>query len=298
MHQGIHPNGKWMLVANQDSANVVVFAIDGETGARFPLTPIQLHCEAGEYVGEATAAFSRFASLPENFFPVELTERLRFFFVLTLLHLGTHEHPPHNKHRYNEMASLLFPTHDNVFKNLLQEPPDILEPPFSPSTLLFFFLFTYGLMIVTYGCAVPAGLFMPTIVFGSAFGGFVGRTMHNIFPGEKVDVSNYALIGMCACLGGIMRSTVALAVTILEGTDNIQFLLPILIVIWVILLLLKITVVLLFPIIIIVVVIHVGIVLRLSPIGIVILHCLLRRAALQELLQGHPGTTLFDQGLC
>ena len=36
---------------------------------------------------------------------------------------------------------------------------------------------------------------------------------------------------MAACLGGIMRSTVALAVTILEGTDNIEFLLPILIVI-------------------------------------------------------------------
>ena len=32
----IHPNGDWMLVANEASGNVVVFAIDKETGLLEP----------------------------------------------------------------------------------------------------------------------------------------------------------------------------------------------------------------------------------------------------------------------
>ena len=40
----------------------------------------------------------------------------------------------------------------------------------------------FFLMNVTFGTAVPAGLFMPTIVYGAGFGAFVGSTLNNIFP--------------------------------------------------------------------------------------------------------------------
>ena len=31
-HFGIDPSGRWLVAANQDSANLVVFRIDGKTG--------------------------------------------------------------------------------------------------------------------------------------------------------------------------------------------------------------------------------------------------------------------------
>lgn len=104
---------------------------------------------------------------------------------------------------YNEMATLFFNTHDNIIRNLfaartgvcrqgspapqgtsgtrwsvpIAPRPLSADHEFSVATLLTFFLFYYVLAIWTAGSAIPAGLFVPSIILGAAYGRIIGIYM-------------------------------------------------------------------------------------------------------------------------
>lgn len=65
-------------------------------------------------------------------------------------------------------------------------------------------------MALTLGVAVPSGLFIPTILAGSALGRFVGEAANLIWPSQVVDAGAYALIGSAAMLGGTTRMTISI----------------------------------------------------------------------------------------
>lgn len=101
------------------------------------------------------------------------------------------------------------------------------------------------LVIVSYGCKVPAGIFVPSMAIGATFGRAVGTlvaAMHErhphwaIFASCKPDVpcitpGTYAFLGAAASLSGIMHITISVVVIMFELTGALTFILPTMIVV-------------------------------------------------------------------
>ncbi|EPS68170.1 hypothetical protein M569_06601 [Genlisea aurea] len=119
---------------------------------------------------------------------------------------------------YNDLASLFLNTNDDAIRNLFSSTN---KNEFHLSTLLIFFAAIYSLGIVTYGIAVPSGLFIPVILAGASYGRLVGRLLGSI---ATLDVGLFAIIGAASFLGGTMRMTVSLCVILLELTNDLLML--------------------------------------------------------------------------
>jgi chloride channel 7 len=131
---------------------------------------------------------------------------------------------------YNELASLYLTDSDVSIKQLFhfREIGDDNVSTFS-SFALFQFLIPYIVMAcVTCGTAVPAGMFVPSLLSGAAFGRLVGHLLHRLdnTRGTFADSGTYALMGAAAITGGIARMTISLTVMILEATGDMQYVLP------------------------------------------------------------------------
>jgi hypothetical protein len=76
----------------------------------------------------------------------------------------------------SEGVTLLLASHDEAIKSLFHEPTDGDDASgranFDSRVLTFvvFFCFSFGLGLLTYGSAVPSGLFVPAIMSGAAMG--------------------------------------------------------------------------------------------------------------------------------
>ncbi|KAF9614091.1 hypothetical protein IFM89_015353 [Coptis chinensis] len=119
---------------------------------------------------------------------------------------------------YNDLASLFLNTNDDAIRNLFSSGT---EDEFYISTLLIFFAAIYCLGIITYGIAIPSGLFIPVILAGASYGRFVGTILG---PITDLDVGLFALLGAASFLGGTMRMTVSMCVILLELTNDLLML--------------------------------------------------------------------------
>lgn len=95
-------------------------------------------------------------------------------------------------------------------------------------------------VIVSYGCKVPAGIFVPSMAIGASFGRMVGilvEALHESFPDSKFFAScepdvpcitpgTYALLGAGAALSGIMHLTISVTVIMFEITGALTYILP------------------------------------------------------------------------
>ncbi|XP_010927804.2 chloride channel protein CLC-c-like [Elaeis guineensis] len=119
---------------------------------------------------------------------------------------------------YNDLASLFLNTNDDAIRNLFSSGTD---NEFYISTLFVFFAAIYFLGIVTYGIAVPSGLFIPVILAGASYGRLVGTLLGPICD---LDKGLFALLGAASFLGGTMRMTVSVCVILLELTNDLLML--------------------------------------------------------------------------
>ena len=101
------------------------------------------------------------------------------------------------------------------------------------------------LVIISYGCKVPAGIFVPSMAVGASFGRMVGIIVQAIqqanpdsgfFSACKPDVpcitpGTYAFLGAAAALSGIMHITVSVVVIMFELTGALTYILPTMIVV-------------------------------------------------------------------
>ncbi|KAI0066005.1 voltage-gated chloride channel [Artomyces pyxidatus] len=101
-----------------------------------------------------------------------------------------------------------------------------------------------GLVIVSYGAKVPAGIFVPSMAIGASFGRMLGilvKAMYRAYPQSgifsvcKPDVpcitpGTYAFLGAAAALSGVMRITVTVVVIMFELTGALTYILPTMIV--------------------------------------------------------------------
>ncbi|EMS55037.1 Chloride channel protein CLC-c [Triticum urartu] len=117
---------------------------------------------------------------------------------------------------YNALASLFFNTNDDAIRNLFSGGTD---SEFGVYTLLTFFIGVYTLGLITYGVAVPSGLFIPVILSGASFGRLVGKVF-----GSGLDTGLFAIVGAASFLGGTMRMTVSVCVILLELTNDLLLL--------------------------------------------------------------------------
>ncbi|CAI9288497.1 unnamed protein product [Lactuca saligna] len=83
---------------------------------------------------------------------------------------------------------------------------------------------SYGLAVVTFGTAVPAGQFVPGIMIGSTYGHLVGRFVVRLYEKLNIEKGIYALLGAASFLGGSMRMAVSLCVIMVEITNNLNLL--------------------------------------------------------------------------
>ncbi|CAD6235684.1 unnamed protein product [Miscanthus lutarioriparius] len=120
---------------------------------------------------------------------------------------------------YNALASLFFNTNDDAIRNLFSAWYDYRE--FGVSTLLIFFTTVYTLGLLTYGVAVPSGLFIPVILSGASFGRLVGTLLGSV---SGLDPGLFALLGAASFLSGTMRMTVSVCVILLELTNDLLLL--------------------------------------------------------------------------
>ncbi|KAI4296152.1 hypothetical protein L6164_036134 [Bauhinia variegata] len=130
-------------------------------------------------------------------------------------HYKSFQCPPNH---YNDLASLFFTTNDDAIRNLFISGND---KKFQLSSLLIFFVAMYFLGIVTYGIAVPSGLFIPVILAGASYGRLAGRLLSSI---TVLDVGLFGLLGAASFLGGTMRMTVSICIILLELTNDLLML--------------------------------------------------------------------------
>lgn len=107
-------------------------------------------------------------------------------------------------------------------------------------SLLFATVMRTFLVIISYGCKVPAGIFVPSMAIGASFGRMVGilvQALHESFPHAKffaacepdvpcITPGTYAFLGAAAALSGIMHITVSVVVIMFELTGALTYILP------------------------------------------------------------------------
>ncbi|GFN78522.1 chloride channel protein [Plakobranchus ocellatus] len=127
---------------------------------------------------------------------------------------------------FSSSARLFFDTPEATVKNLFHSNPGT----YRPLTLFIFAAGYFFLACWTYGLSVPSGLFIPSLLVGSAWGRIVGILLSMVSKDNGwVNLSFYSLVGASAMLGGIVRMTISLTVIIMEATSDVPLGLPVMI---------------------------------------------------------------------
>lgn len=112
-------------------------------------------------------------------------------------------------------------------------------------SLLLATLLRVFLVIISYGCKVPAGIFVPSMAIGASFGrmlGIVVQWLYEKFPDSQffsscqpdvpcITPGTYAFLGAGAALSGIMHLTISVTVIMFELTGALTYILPTMIVV-------------------------------------------------------------------
>lgn len=124
---------------------------------------------------------------------------------------------------YNEIFKILLGSREDAIRGILTNPL-----AYNPRTLFTVGTLFFTLMTITFGVSVPSGIFMPSILAGSALGGFAGICFQKYFI-ASLEPSTFALLGAAALLAGIQRNTVSLCVILMEGTGETKVLIPLIV---------------------------------------------------------------------
>ncbi|XP_039315677.1 H(+)/Cl(-) exchange transporter 7 [Solenopsis invicta] len=128
---------------------------------------------------------------------------------------------------YNAVASLWFQTPESSVRSLFHDPKGAHDD----LTLAIFVVLYFFLAATTFGLSMSSGLFIPSLLIGSAWGRLIGSGLAKLCPNcEVLDPGKYALLGAAAQLGGVVRMTISLTAILIEATQGIYFGLPVIIV--------------------------------------------------------------------
>ena len=129
---------------------------------------------------------------------------------------------------YADVGSILLGNKNDVIAWVLGAP----AKAYTLHALLLSFATTLISLIMAANLFIPAGLFMPTILWGSLLGRAAAIVVeHSLSPlGDlRVNPHAYALVGATAALAGTFRATISVVIIVLEGVGKSAFLFPLLI---------------------------------------------------------------------
>lgn len=141
-----------------------------------------------------------------------------------------------------ESMQILFHECDSSFEHM------ICSTDSKKTKLVASLLFATGmrmiLTIITYGCKVPAGIFVPSMAAGATFGRALGILMDSFYQSHKdsnlfstctaekcIIPGTYSFLGAAAALSGITHLTVTVVVIMFELTGALRFIIPTMIVV-------------------------------------------------------------------
>nr|XP_033335693.1 H(+)/Cl(-) exchange transporter 7 [Megalopta genalis] len=128
---------------------------------------------------------------------------------------------------YNAVAALWFQTPESSVRSLFHDP----KGSHNDITLAIFIILYFILAVFTFGLSMSSGLFIPSLLIGSAWGRLIGSGLSKLFPNSVALIpGKYALLGAAAQLGGVVRMTISLTAILIEATQGISFGLPVIIV--------------------------------------------------------------------
>ncbi|MEC3964136.1 chloride channel protein [Flagellimonas halotolerans] len=84
-------------------------------------------------------------------------------------------------------------------------------------------------MTTTIGAGGARGIFIPTMVMGSALGNVVAKVINNLGLGFSVSESNFTLIGMAGLIAGVIHAPLTAIFLIAEITGGYQLFVPLMI---------------------------------------------------------------------
>ncbi|KAK4465224.1 putative chloride channel protein [Cladorrhinum samala] len=166
---------------------------------------------------EATllAAATAIVCYPNAFLRIDMTESMEILFLECE---GAEDYHGlcESEHRFRNVFSLLIATVVRVF-----------------------------FVIISYGCKVPAGIFVPSMAIGASFGRTVGIIVQALYEANPQSVffsscqpdvpcitpGTYAFLGAASALSGIMHITVSVVVIMFELTGALTYILPTMIVV-------------------------------------------------------------------
>ncbi|KAJ9123318.1 hypothetical protein QFC22_001517 [Naganishia vaughanmartiniae] len=132
------------------------------------------------------------------------------------------------------VAELFAECHDHVSGFCSRVPSDILS---NIGKLAHSVVIRAGLACITFGIRVPAGIFVPSLAAGAAFGRMVGLLLEYltmlypdspVLPHRKHIIPGvYALVGASATLAGVTRTTISLVVIVVELTSTLDYVVPV-----------------------------------------------------------------------
>ena len=125
---------------------------------------------------------------------------------------------------FNPLASFLFDSQASLFKMMLSTNPAIVFD-FISLALLAVWYFIASAVIA--GSTMSSGLMVPLLIIGAAYGRILGKIVKIFFP--TAITSSYALIGATSFFGGVSRMTISLTIIMIEITNSLDFILPIMI---------------------------------------------------------------------
>ncbi|KAI5073552.1 hypothetical protein GOP47_0011565 [Adiantum capillus-veneris] len=122
---------------------------------------------------------------------------------------------------YNDLAGLMLSTNDGAIRILFNNNSN---NEFQYFSLVLYLVWAFALALITYGLAIPSGLFLPVILVGATYGRLTGKFLKSHMGFENIDEGLFAYMGAASFLGGSMRIAVSLCVILLELTNNLLML--------------------------------------------------------------------------
>ncbi len=85
-------------------------------------------------------------------------------------------------------------------------------------------------MTITFSAGGVGGIFIPTLVMGSALGNVVAKVINHIGLGHQVSESNFTLLGMTGLMAGVLHAPLTSIFLIAEITGGYELFIPLMIV--------------------------------------------------------------------
>ena len=96
----------------------------------------------------------------------------------------------------------------------------LAEYPYTLSMILLLFVGKYIFTLISYGCGVPGGFFLPLLVIGALLGAAEGRVMVMMGLITDIYIPNIVIIGMVSLFAASVRSPITGTLLILEMTGD------------------------------------------------------------------------------